>query len=181
MPAIVIIVLWIIIKSIKIIYRNGKLDLKQEIINLLFLVSVLWIIGMTIFPIEIGIPHRYGPSNNFVPLSSIKDLMSHSYFMVPLRNIAGNIILFVPLGFMLPLKFNKFNSVLMVGLVGLLSSTFIELIQLWLPIRAIDVDDILLNTLGSMIGFLLLKTFKRIYQVSDKHKQEYSSTIRGVY
>lgn len=169
MPAIVIIVLWVIIKGTIIIYRKKKLDLKQEIINLLFLVSVLWIIEMTIFPIEIGIPHKYGPSNNFVPFSSIKDLLSHSYFMVPLRNIAGNIILFVPLGFILALKFSKLNSVLRVGLVGLLSSTCIELVQLLLPIRAIDVDDIILNTLGSIIGFLVLKTFESIFQMSVKH------------
>ncbi|WP_078552105.1 VanZ family protein [Bacillus alkalicellulosilyticus] len=168
-PAIVIIVLWIIINSINIIYRKGKFDLKQEIINLLFLVSVLWIIGMTIFPIEIGIPQSYGPSNNVVPFSSIKDLMNHFYFMVPLRNIAGNIILFVPLGFVLALKFSKINSVLRVGVVGLLSSTFIELVQLLLPIRAFDVDDIILNTLGSIIGFLVLKTFERIYKVSGNH------------
>ncbi|GAA0499700.1 VanZ family protein [Salinibacillus aidingensis] len=169
LPAIVIIVLWFIIKGITVIYRKKKFDLKQEIINLLFLVSVLWIIGMTLFPIEIGIPHRYGPSNNFVPFSSIKDLLSHSYFMVPLRNIAGNIILFVPFGFMLALKFIKLSSVLRVGLVGLLSSTFIELVQLLMPIRAIDVDDIILNTLGSVIGFLVLKTIESIFQLSAKH------------
>jgi glycopeptide antibiotics resistance protein len=169
LPAIVIIVLWIIIKSINIIYRKGKFDLKQEVINLFFLLSVLWIIGMTIFPIAIGIPHSYGPSNNFVPFSSIKDLMNHSYFMVPLRNIAGNIILFVPLGCVLALKFSKLNSVLRVGVVGLLSSTFIELVQLLLPIRAIDVDDIILNTLCSIIGFLVLKTFVRLYKVSANH------------
>lgn len=168
MPAIVIIVLCISIKGIAVIYRKKKMELKQEIINLFFLMCVLWIIGMTIFPIEIGIPDRFGPSNNFVPFSSIKDLLSHSYFMVPLRNIAGNIILFVPLGFMLALKFSKLNSVLRVGLVGLLSSAFIELVQLLLPIRAIDVDDIILNTLGSIIGFLVLKTFEGIFHMSAK-------------
>ncbi|MBT2636722.1 VanZ family protein [Bacillus sp. ISL-39] len=167
-PAIVIIVLWFIIKGIAVIYRKKKMELKQEVINLFFLLSVLWIIGMTIFPIEIGIPNRYGPSNNFVPFSSIKDLLSHSYFMVPLRNIAGNIILFVPLGFMIALKFKKLNSVLSVGLVGLLSSACIELVQLLLPIRAIDVDDIILNTLGSIIGFLVLKTLKSIIHMSAK-------------
>lgn len=126
---------------------------------------------MTIFPIEIGVPHRYGPPNNFVPFSSIKDLLGHSYILVPMRNIAGNIILFMPLGFMLALKFSKLNSVLRVGLVGLLSSTFIEFVQLFLPIRAIDVDDIILNTLGSIIGFLVLKICKRLFQMSvNLHK-----------
>jgi glycopeptide antibiotics resistance protein len=47
-----------------------------------------------------------------------------------------------------------------VVLVGVLSSTLIEVIQLLLPNRAFDIDDIILNTLGTMIGFLLLKATK---------------------
>ncbi|WP_077618245.1 VanZ family protein [Bacillus sinesaloumensis] len=168
LPAIVIIVLWFIIKGINVMYRKIEFDLKQEIINLLFLISVLWIIGMTIFPIEIGIPHTYGPSNNFVPFSSIKDLMNHSYFMVPLRNIAGNIILFVPLGAMLTLKFATLNSVLKVGLVGLLISVCIEFIQLLLPIRDMDVDDIILNTLGTLIGFLVIRASGMLFRMNAK-------------
>nr|WP_243864245.1 VanZ family protein [Alkalibacillus almallahensis] len=169
LPALVIIFLWIIIKGINVIYRKKKFDIKQEIINLFYLMSVLWIIGITIFPIEIGISHRYGPSNNFVPFSSIQDLLSHTYYMVPLKNIVGNILLFVPLGFMLSLKFSKLNSVTRVGVAGLLISSLIELVQLLLPIRAFDVDDIILNTLGSIFGFFVLKTFKGISQISSKH------------
>ncbi len=143
-------------------FRKRKFDLKQEVINLFFLVSILWIIGMTIFPIEIGIPNGYEPSNNFVPFSSISNLMDHFYFMVPLKNIAGNIILFVPLGFMLTLKFDRLNGLFEIVIVGLLSSTFIEITQLSLPIRAFDIDDIILNTLGTVIGFFVLKATKLI-------------------
>ncbi|PKR78757.1 VanZ family protein [Halalkalibacillus sediminis] len=163
LPALVIIVLWVIIIGVHSFYRKKQIVLRQEIINLLLLGSILWIIGMTIFPLEIGMPDRYSrPSNNFVPFSSIKDLLSHSYSMVPLRNIAGNIILFVPLGFMLALKFSKLNSLIRIGSVGLLISTVIELIQLSLPIRAFDIDDIILNTLGTMIGFFAMKILGNI-------------------
>jgi len=156
------------IKGNSIICRKIEFDLKQETINLLFLISVLWIIGMTIFPIEIGIHYNYGPTINLVPLSSIKGLMSHFYYMVPLRNFAGNIILFVPLGIMLTLKFNKLNSVLRVGVTGFLCSTCIEFVQFFLPMRATDVDDIILNTLGTMIGFLVIKTSVRIVHMFAK-------------
>lgn len=47
-----------------------------------------------------------------------------------------------------------------VVLVGILSSTFIEIIQLLLPNRAFDIDDIILNNLGTLIGFLILKSTK---------------------
>ncbi|WP_040036931.1 VanZ family protein [Bacillus thermotolerans] len=160
LPAIVIIFLWLIFKGINIFFKKKKIDLKQEVTNLLFLVSILWIIGMTIFPIEIGIPNRYGPSNNFIPFSSISNLIDHFYFMVPLKNIAGNIILFVPFGFMLTLKFNKLNGLMAPVIAGIMSSTFIEIVQLLLPSRAFDIDDIILNTLGTMIGFFVLKATK---------------------
>ena len=118
------------------------------------------IIGLTIFPLEIAFGPEYDLPNNFVPFASINELLNHFYYMVPLRNILGNIILFTPLGFILVLKFKRLNSMMSVVLVGLLSSTSIEFIQLLLPNRAFDIDDIILNTLGTMIGFLILKATK---------------------
>ena len=118
------------------------------------------IIGITIFPLEIAFGPEYDSPNNFVPFASINDLLHHFYYRVPLRNILGNIILFMPLGFILVLKFKRLNNMMSVVLVGVLSSTCIEIIQLLLPNRAFDIDDIILNTLGTMIGFLVLKATK---------------------
>ncbi|WP_342541786.1 VanZ family protein [Paenisporosarcina sp. FSL H8-0542] len=95
-----------------------------------------------------------------MPFASINELLNHFYYMVPLRNILGNIILFTPLGFILILKFKRLNNMMSVVLVGVLSSTFIEIIQLLLPNRSFDIDDIILNTLGTMIGLLILKVTK---------------------
>ncbi|MYL53186.1 hypothetical protein GLW08_07520 [Pontibacillus yanchengensis] len=133
--------------------------------------SVLWIIKMTIFPLEIGVPHKYGINHNFTPFTSMQSMLNHSYFMVPLRNIVGNIILFMPLGFVLSLKYGRLKSVKRVGIVGLLSSLFIEVSQLFLPIRAFDIDDIILNTLGAILGYLVLKTFEKIsYKIKGNNK-----------
>ncbi|MGE8082011.1 VanZ family protein [Peribacillus loiseleuriae] len=160
LPAIAITVIWLIFKVVNIIFVKRKFDLKREIVNLLYFISVMGIIGLTFFPLEIATGPEYDSPNNFVPFASINDLLNHFYFMVPLKNILGNIILFIPLGFILVLKFKKINTLFSVVLVGILSSTLIEFIQLLLPNRAFDIDDIILNGLGSMIGFLILKATK---------------------
>lgn len=76
-------------------------------------------------------------------------------------NITGyvlNILLFVPLGFLLPMiwpKSNKFSSAL---LYGAFFSLLIEVSQL-VNFRQPDVDDLILNTLGAMIGYIAFRLF----------------------
>lgn len=72
-----------------------------------------------------------------------------------LLNLLGNVIGFVPLGFMIPVvQRKKTFSFLCVIFVFLFSLT-IEIIQLMLRIGVFDVDDLLLNTLGGFIGYLI--------------------------
>ncbi|SFA69402.1 MULTISPECIES: VanZ family protein [unclassified Bacillus (in: firmicutes)] len=173
LPAIAITIIWLIFKAVMIIFIKKEFVLKREVVNLFYFISVMGIIGLTLFPIEIATGTEYDSPNNFVPFSSIKELLNHFYFMGPLKNILGNIILFIPLGFILVLKFKRINGMLTVIIVGLLSSTTIEIIQLLLPNRAFDVDDIILNVLGTMVGFLLLKltSIEKIIGLSSIQKQ----------
>lgn len=68
-------------------------------------------------------------------------------------NFLGNIILFMPIGFLLPLLFKKMEFFLYPILVGLGISLFIETMQLPQS-RSSDVDDLWLNTLGAFLGYL---------------------------
>lgn len=79
-----------------------------------------------------------------------------SYFLI---NFLGNIILFFPFGFLIPLLW-KTSGKLTVA-IGALISLFIETSQLLLK-RGTDVDDIILNTMGVMFGVVL-------YRISVKH------------
>ena len=72
-----------------------------------------------------------------------------------------NIVLFVPLGFLLPLLWEKQNGLFRILLAGASFSLLIELSQL-LNIRNSDIDDLLLNTLGAIIGFALYRLFAAI-------------------
>lgn len=69
-----------------------------------------------------------------------------------------NVVLFLPLGFLLPLLWPEWNRPIPVLLYGAAFSLLIEASQL-LNIRNTDVDDVLLNTLGAVLGLLLYRLF----------------------
>ena len=79
-----------------------------------------------------------------------------NYFLI---NFLGNIILFVPFGIFLPLLWN-FSYAKAVGITFCIS-LFIETAQLFLP-RGTDVDDLILNTLGALLGVLVYMLMKKI-------------------
>ena len=176
-PAIAIILMWLISKVISIIFIKKRFDFKREVINLLFFISSMVIIGFTIFPIFVVTNPEEFPEvyvrNNYLPFSSIYNLLNSNYYMVPLKNILGNILLFFPLGFILTLKFKGINKLLSVGLLGLITSLIIEVIQLNIPNRAFDVDDIILNTLGTILGFLMCKIIRieSLFSLNQAQKQ----------
>lgn len=78
-----------------------------------------------------------------------------------LLNLIGNIVLFLPLGILLPLVSSRSSLLKQVLLVAVCASSSIELIQLALRFvgnpRAVDIDDVILNTLGACLGFAFYK------------------------
>ncbi|MFB9221002.1 VanZ family protein [Kurthia sibirica] len=73
------------------------------------------------------------------------------------KNLAGNIIGFIPFGIFMALLFFKKPTIIKI-IVSTFSLSFIyELIQLIFRLGTFDVDDLLLNTLGGLIGFLIYK------------------------
>ena len=77
-----------------------------------------------------------------------------------LINSGLNILLFVPLGFILPLLWKEFRSRRAMCLTGFLLSLGIELAQL-MNYRVSDVDDLIMNTLGAFLGYALLMLLSR--------------------
>ncbi len=85
-------------------------------------------------------------------------------------NFLGNIAIFMPIGFLLPLLWRKMERFFFVLFTGLSLSFFIETMQLP-QYRSTDVDDLWLNTLGAIIGFYIYKQFvKRIPKLKEKFK-----------
>lgn len=72
-------------------------------------------------------------------------------------NIVGNIIAFVPFGFLLPFLFGKRCGVLPILVLGAFFSFCIETVQYYTRLGSFDVDDILLNTAGCLLGYILFR------------------------
>lgn len=77
-------------------------------------------------------------------------------------NIMGNIAAFVPMGFLVPLSFFNLKSVKKVLLISLITTLFIELMQFILAVGVTEIDDVILNTFGALIGFMFMKIMKNI-------------------
>ena len=74
------------------------------------------------------------------------------------QNSVLNILLFIPLGIMLPALWKKYRVLKRTLLFGFAMSIAIELLQI-LTFRATDVNDLITNTVGTFLGFLFAKTF----------------------
>lgn len=70
-------------------------------------------------------------------------------------NIAGNVICFIPFGAILPILNRRSRNVILITLLSFEFSLLVECAQLISKVGSFDVDDIFLNTLGGLIGFLI--------------------------
>lgn len=81
-------------------------------------------------------------------------------------NIFGNVLGFLPFGFILPIIADRMRSGFLIVLSGFCLSLAVEVIQLWAKVGCFDVDDLILNTLGAALGYLffvICNYFRRNY------------------
>ncbi|MBE5882308.1 MAG: VanZ family protein [Lachnospiraceae bacterium] len=90
------------------------------------------------------------------------------------RNIILNILMFVPLGFWLPVGKKAFRSFWKTYLVGLLLTVGIEVLQLLLSRGIFEVADVFNNTLGTMIGYGVYKVIEYFILLHKKEKPKLS-------
>ncbi len=94
---------------------------------------------------------------NFIPFRGMfKVLFSSETLEFKIQNIGGNIVGFMPLGILLPMLFPSLWSAKRIALFGFATSFTFELIQLLAVRGFFDVDDMILNTLGTLAGFGVL-------------------------
>jgi glycopeptide antibiotics resistance protein len=69
--------------------------------------------------------------------------------------VVGNFIMLLPLGIYLPLLYNNIRNFFTVTFAAMLVSVSIELMQLATSYRITDIDDVILNTAGASLGFII--------------------------
>lgn len=95
---------------------------------------------------------------NLIPFKTITEYLSNPpNAETALTNLAGNIIAFIPFGFLVPIVFKRVNNFKTMFVISAAASALIEIIQMLLKVGSTDIDDTILNTVGGLIGFGLLR------------------------
>ena len=87
-----------------------------------------------------------------------------SIFYHCIINLAGNVVLFIPIGYFLPRLWPGMRRFGVFLITGILSITVVELLQLVTLRGCLDVDDLILNLYGMLAGFV-------IYLITQKRKK----------
>ena len=134
--------------------------------TVVFLVIYLIVLAYVCFWSEAyGRTEHVGYTYNLIPFKEImrfytyRDLVGIQAFLL---NLFGNVLAFIPFGFMVPIVSDKNRSLLRTAGLTFLLSLFIECIQLIFRVGSFDVDDLILNTLGGVIGFILFWIMNQI-------------------
>lgn len=100
---------------------------------------------------------------NLIPFRSISVQLERISEGWARYNLLGNIVPFIPFGFLLPLVFDKINTFWKVISVGFVVDLCFEVFQYLTKTGSFDVDDIILNMTGIILGYLLMKFTKTIF------------------
>ncbi|MDF2505446.1 MAG: VanZ family protein [Clostridium sp.] len=156
--------------------KNGGIMNKRERIKTVFLygVFICYILLLIKILLLSRISHSEFRSINLIPFHSIMEYISGSSANIKtfaFGNVVGNIVIFIPLGIYFPL-FKNDKRVITNLLFIFIVSLFVEIIQGLLGIGVSDIDDIILNCFGGLIGILgykfllfILRDEKKVHTV----------------
>lgn len=152
----------------------------NEIVRLLLVIWIAEIIAIVVLPVDFWetIWRTLAGYENVPVLETSREPFSYNFSLVPslfycitgeqavnLRIMlmqTGNILLFVPFGAALPF-IRKHTSFLITTLSGLAVSVVIECVQPFIYGRSGDIDDIICNTLGTVVGYILYLLIKKLF------------------
>lgn len=147
--------------------KRRRISLAHEIGCVIFIMLLAGIYNLTIqnlitydnlskvLSIQLGISGGI----NLVPFQTIKMMLNVVNTSYGFFNLFGNILIFVPIGFSIPFLWKSRRSFLNTLLYGAGISVLIEILQLPLE-RGTDIDDVILNTVGVILGFMVYALVK---------------------
>ncbi len=159
------VVILIVIRFAKLIINKEKFTFYKDFYTLLF---ILYMLALYYLLLSTENATAYG--SNLVPFKEMTrySMGSRGFFY----NVMGNIALFIPFGFFVSyyIKANKTHQIVLISIITSLTA---ELIQFKIG-RAFDIDDIILNTIGAIIGFL---AYLGIKIIKDKLPKKLQSNV----
>lgn len=162
--------LWVFIRA-AICFRRNRCSLKRELQLLLVYVCIVVVVRFTFFPfgtvdgavqpLEFDAANAFPPRINWVPFVYLFD---YPVFREALINLIGNTAMFIPLGIVWPAVFRELDTHTKAIAAGVGTSLLIEILQLPFYVRCSDIDDLILNSTGYLMGYgiyLLVKALRQ--------------------
>jgi glycopeptide antibiotics resistance protein len=132
--------------------RRGTLDPAREATIAGLFVWTLLVTKVTMFPLTIIFYDWHG-GMNLTPFSSIVEILRTTSPQFAVENIGGNVVMFIPFGFLMPALFDRVRRPGAILRRAAAVSVLIEFAQYVTQARSVDIDDVILNTTGALIGF----------------------------
>ena len=170
--------IYLICRLIFIKRTKKQVKVFNEILLTIFILYIIGLASQTIVPYwNMGIYSDTGKfyfnirltnsisEINLIPFKTLYEYLFvnntsvSSWSSVSILNIFANTLLFIPLGLLTPLIWEKYDSFYKILTLGLISTCLIEFIQIFIG-RSTDIDDVILNTIGVIIGYTIFKLFK---------------------
>lgn len=162
--------IWILIRA-AVGIKTKKISWKREIQLLLVYICIVVVARFTFFPFSkvngqiqplvFDLSKAFPPRINLVP---VVHLMDYPEMRKAMLNLIGNTTMFIPLGIVWPSVFRQLDCHKKVIAAGVGASLCIEILQLPFFDRVSDIDDLILNSLGFLVGYgiyLLVKKLRR--------------------
>lgn len=162
-----IVIITVILSSLRLAYiikNKQPFVLYREILKLGFVIYIISLFYVVTFQ-DVS-----WSTSNFIPF---KEMLRYRLFSdLFFKNVMGNLIMFMPYGFFVS-YFLKLEHKKTIVYLSLLTSCTIEFTQLIIG-RVFDVDDILLNVIGGVLGYFL---FRMVYIVRDHLPERLKNNI----
>lgn len=160
--------IWILTRAIFWI-RDKRVNWKREAQLLLVYICISVVVRFTFFPFSkvdgevqplifemaTVFPFRI----NYIPFVNLFDYPKMRDILI---NVIGNTAMFIPLGVVWPIVFKELDTHKKAILAGVSASLCIEILQLPFYVRVSDIDDLILNSLGYLMGYGVYLICKRI-------------------
>lgn len=148
-------------------FRRKKAKLSYVLLHIVFVCYLILVFGVTLLN-RFALTSSLWQGKAYPLFYAYKEAWQQFSFL-QWRNIILNILLFVPLGFLLPMLFSSFQRAWKTYLIGFILTLAIETIQYWTKMGAFECDDILNNTLGTFVGYGWYRIF---YWLTQKRRKE---------
>ncbi|MDV9684569.1 VanZ family protein [Clostridioides difficile] len=153
-----------LIYQIVVIKRKNLKVEKNVVIHLVWVYIFLLYIYLALSKAGIGSIWDIG---RYSDLFRVDEINLIPFDSVGILTYILNVIMFMPLGFLLPLIWKNFRNIINVLLTGLGFSLAIEFCQLF-NLRATDIDDLMMNTLGAVLGYFIWVGVNNLFNLIKK-------------